>query len=262
MKKLGLAVLSGLVVGGSSFALPGLELDVSVGAIGQKPSGVIQYPAPNGDVIDVKNDLRLGDETKVFGRVKFEHPIFILPNIYLQYMPMEFSGSGVITKSFKYGETTFSSNAKVDSNVKLDRFDVGFYSNLSFIKLATAGVLDPELGLNVRVINFKGRVTGTDRLTGQQTTESKSATVPIPLIYAGLGVNIPALPISLNGELRGISYSKAKYYDWSVEAKVKPIKPIYLSAGYRYEKLKIEDISDIYTNLTIKGPFFMVGASF
>lgn len=260
MRRLSLAVATGLLVGGSSFALPGFEVDVSVGAVSQKPSGVIQYPVPTGDVIDVKKDLKIGDETKAFGRVKFEHPIFLLPNIYLQYMPMEFSGKGNITKSITYGGKTFQANTDIDSNVKLDRFDIGLYGHLPFIKTATTGVIDPEVGINVRVIDFSGRITGTSG--GQVETASKFATIPIPMIYAGLGVNAPVIPVSFSGEIRGISYSKAKYYDWTVEAKVKPIKPLYISAGYRYEKLKIEDISDIYANLTIKGPFFMVGASF
>lgn len=263
MKKIGLVVAAVVAASGSSFALPGLELDVSAGAVGQKPEGVIQYPVPKGDVIDIKKDLGLGDETKVFGRVKFEHFLPIIPNIYVQYMPMEFTGSGNIQKNITYGNITFSTNAKVDSNIKLDRFDLGLYWGIPFSGLLTAGILDPEVGINVRVIDFKGTVTGTDIL-GRQTTESKSATIPVPMVYAGLGVKPPMVPVSFRGELRGISYSKAKYYDWSVEGRVKPLPmaPVYISAGYRYEKLKIEDISDIYTNLTVKGPFFMIGASF
>ncbi|MCX7761190.1 MAG: hypothetical protein N2Z81_08390 [Hydrogenothermaceae bacterium] len=177
---------------------------------------------------------------------------------------MEFSGTGNITKDITYNDKTYQANTKVDSKVKLDRFDIGLYGNLPFVKTATAGILDPELGVDVRVINFKGSITGTEKNTGLTETASKSATVPIPLLYAGLGVNIPQspIPISLVGELRGISYSKAKYYDYSVELKVTPVKPLYISAGYRYEKLKIDTISDLYTNITVKGAFFTVGAKF
>lgn len=264
MKKIGLAVATTVTVSVPSFAIPGLELDVSAGAVVQKPEGAIQYPVPNGDVIDIKKDLGLGDETKVFGRVKFEHFLPIIPNIYIQYMPMEFTGSGNLQKNITYGNITFSTNAKVDSNIKLDRFDLGLYWGLPFSGLLTAGILDPELGINVRVIDFKGTITGQEKLTGQTKTETKSATIPVPMIYAGLGVKPPAIPISFRGEIRGISVSKVTYYDWSLEARAKPLPliPLYLSAGYRYEKFKIDNISDIYTDLTVKGPFFMVGASF
>ncbi|MEZ0324161.1 MAG: TIGR04219 family outer membrane beta-barrel protein [Hydrogenothermaceae bacterium] len=264
MKRKVLLVAGVLGLTYSSFALPGTEIDISVGAVQQKPSGQIQYPVPTGDVIDLKKDLGLGDKTKPFIRAKIEHPIFLIPNLYLQYMPMEFSGTGNITRDITYNGKTYEAETKVDSKIKLDRFDIGLYGNLPFVKKATNGILDPELGIDVRIINFKGSITGTEKTTGQTETASKSATVPIPLIYAGLGVNVPnsPIPVSLVGELRGISYSKAKYYDYSLELKVTPVKPVYVSAGYRYEKLKIDTISNLYTNITVKGAFFTVGAKF
>ncbi|MCX7761189.1 MAG: hypothetical protein N2Z81_08385 [Hydrogenothermaceae bacterium] len=72
-----------LTLTGSSFALPGFEVDLSVGGIQQKPSGQIQYPVPTGTAVDLKNDLGLGDKNKPFIRAKFEHPIFLIPNLYL-----------------------------------------------------------------------------------------------------------------------------------------------------------------------------------
>ncbi|MCX7739081.1 MAG: TIGR04219 family outer membrane beta-barrel protein [Hydrogenothermaceae bacterium] len=260
MKKL--VLVGSLVTVGSAFAISGLEVDVSAGVISHKPSGVIQYPVPGGDVIDIKKDLGLGEESKVFGRVKFEHFLPLLPNLYLQYMPMEFTGSGNISKSIKYGQTTYTANTKVDSKVQLDRFDLGLYYGIPLSGLATMGTLDPEIGINVRIMDFKGSITGSSG--SQIKTESKSATIPIPMLYGALGVNPFVIPVSFRGEIRGVSVSKVTYYDWTLEGRVKPLKliPLYLSAGYRYEKLKIDDISDIYTDLTVKGPFFMVGASF
>lgn len=234
-----------------------IGFDISVGGMEQKPSGVIQYPVPDGDVISVRDTLGLGKETRAFVRLKLEHPIPLIPNLYAQYVPMRFSGSGNINKNIRYGDRTFSANANISSKVELDRFDLGLYGNVFSNPL-----IDPEVGLNLRVINFKGSITGQDAQTGQTVTESETATIPIPMLYAGLGINIPKVPVSLRGEIRGISYSKAKYYDWSLEARVKPIRPFYVAGGYRYEKLKIEDISDIYTNLTVKGLFFVVGAEF
>lgn len=252
-----LVLVGSLVTVGSAFAMPGLEVDVSAGVIGYKSSGVIQYPVPGGDVIDIKKDLGLGEESKVFGRVKFEHFLPLLPNLYLQYMPMEFTGSGNISRDIKYGQTTYTVNTRVDSKVQLDRFDLGLYYGIPLMST----FLDPEIGVNVRIMDFNGSIRSSGLVS---QTESKSATIPIPMLYGALGVNLPVIPVSFRGEIRGVSVSKVTYYDLTLEGRVKPLKlvPLYLSTGYRYEKLKIDGISDIYTNLTIKGPFFMLGASF
>ncbi|MCX8060180.1 MAG: TIGR04219 family outer membrane beta-barrel protein, partial [Aquificaceae bacterium] len=220
-----LALLAGLALIGESF---GLNVDVSVGVINHKPSGLIQHPVPNGDRIDAKRDLGIGDESKVFGRLKLEHPLPLIPDVYLQYMPMEFFGSGNINRRIRYGNVTYDVNVRLDSKVELDRFDVGLYYGIPLFGL------DPEIGVNTRIVSFKGSITGQEFLTNQVRTESKSATVPIPMLYGALGVNLPAVPVSFRGEVRGISLSKASYYDWSLEGRVKPTRtvPVYLSAGY------------------------------
>ena len=260
MKKL--ALLLGMVLAGKSFAIPILGIDVSAGLINHKPSGVFQYPVPQGDRIDVKRDLKFEDKSKVFARVRLEHPIPLIPNLYFQYMPMEFSGSNVVNRRIRYGNTTYDINAKLDSKVQLDRFDIGMYYGIPLSGLVSLGTLDPEVGINARIINFEGSITG--QVSGQVRTESKSATIPIPMLYGALGINLPMIPISFRGEVRGVSVSKVSYYDWSLEGRVKPVKafPIYLSAGYRHEQLKIKDIKDIYADVKVKGPFVMLGVDF
>lgn len=92
-----LAVLS---LFGLSQAVPLFEGEISAGYIKQKPSGWVQY---KGDQVDLKDDLNIGDEDSYFFRAKLEHPVPVLPNVAFQYMKMDFSGTGRITRSFRYG---------------------------------------------------------------------------------------------------------------------------------------------------------------
>ncbi|MEM3744085.1 MAG: hypothetical protein QXW43_06110 [Candidatus Methanomethyliaceae archaeon] len=73
------------------------------------------------------------------------------------------------------------------------------------------------------------------------------------MLYAGLGLKVPGAPFSVKSELRSLPVSKVKYYDITGEIRMKPMKPVYLSLGYRYEKLKIEKISDLYADVRIRG---------
>jgi len=252
-------VLAGvLIASGVSFSLPLVSVELSVGAISHEPSGYIQYPSNTGTTVDLKDTLGLSKKTKPFARAKIEIPI--VPNLYLQYMPMEFSGVGRYTSTVKFGGTTFQANVDLDTYVKLDRYDLGLYYNIPLVGTLTGGVLDPELGVNFRVINFEGRITGREASSGMTKTESKSATLPVPMLYAGLGLNLPY--VSLIGEVRGVGYSGNSYYDATGEVRVKPIPVLFVGVGYRYERLKLNDVSDITADIKVKGPFANVGVSF
>ena len=258
MKKYVLAV-SVLLASSAGFSLPLVNIDLSVGAISHDPSGYLQYPADTGTRIDLKDTLGLDKETKVFARAKIELPI--IPNLYLQYMPMEFSGRKQLTQTITYGGQTFTASTTVDTKVKLDRYDVGLYYNLPFIGSLSGGILDAELGVNVRVVDFEGSI----RDTSGTISESKSATIPIPMLYTSLGLNLPY--VSVLGELRGITYSGNRYYDITGEVRIKPFSigraaKLFVGIGYRYEQLKLDSVSDINADIKIKGPFAVAGVSF
>jgi len=269
MKKLTLLGLSSIfLLAGSSKAGPLIDFEVSIGATQQKPSGYVSYK-PVSDIrdrIDVKNDANLGDKTKPWAKFKLEHPIPVIPNIKLAYMPMKFDGSGVLTRDINWGGRTYQANADFNLSVKLDRVDTTLYYNLPFIKTTTAGKLDVEFGLNVRTIMFDGKLSGRERGTGQSISESKSITLPIPMGHLAAEIR-PINQVSLVGELNYISYSKNAYYDYVAGLRLNshgllrtPLKP-FVEVGYRYEKLKIDE-QDVKTDLKIKGLYGLVGVRF
>jgi outer membrane protein len=245
-----------------------LELEFSVGPIQQKPSGYVSYKAQNDtDKIDVKSDANLGDKTNPWVKLKLEHPIPLIPNIKLSYMPMKFSGSGVLIRDIKWGDYTYKANADYNLSVKLDRLDTTLYYNLPFIKTVTAGVLDVEFGLNVRTLFFDGKLNGTDKTTGQKVSESKSITIPVPMGH--LATEIKPVPyFSVLGTINYIGYNKNTYYDYTLSGRLYAgsllplgkLKP-FLEAGYREEKLKIDE-SSVKTDLKVKGGYALVGLQF
>jgi len=265
MKK---ATLLGL---GSIFLLAGsskagflIDFEASIGAVQQKPSGYVSYRAGSvADRIDVKNDARLGDETKPWAKFKLEHPIPLIPNIKLAHMPMKFDGSGNVTRNIRWGDNTYNLNAGFNLSVKLDRVDTTLYYNFPFIKTATAGKLDVEFGLNVRTIMFDGKLSGTTT-GGQRVTESKSITLPIPMGHLAAEIR-PISLVSLVGELNYIGYKSNAYYDYvaglRLNSRVRtPLKP-FVEVGYRHEKLKIDE-QDVRTDLKVKGYYGLVGVRF
>lgn len=236
-----------------------MGIDFSLGGLRQDPKGTIEY---QGTRISLDDDLKLKRRTKEEARLKLEHPIPLLPNIYLQYIPMRFKGVNRITKEIEYGGRRYKANTDLYSKLKFDHLDLGLYWNVGLIQKATDELLDPEFGINVRILGFRGELKGIDVITGQEARESKSFTAPVPMAFLGLGLKTPGAPVSLKGELRALPVSKISYYDLTGEVRIKPVKLLYLSLGYRYEKLRIDEIKDVYSNVSIRGPFVMVGLEF
>jgi outer membrane protein len=266
MKKITLLGLGSIfLLAGSAKAGPLIDFEASIGAVQQKPSGYVSYRAASvADRIDVKNDVRLGDETKQWAKFKLEHPIPLIPNIKLAYMPMKFDGSRVLTRDINWGGRTYQANADLNLSVKLDRVDTTLYYNFPFIKTVTAGKLDVEFGLNVRTIMFDAKLSGRERVTGQSISESKAITLPIPMGHLAAEIR-PISLMSLVGELNYIGYKNNAYYDYVAGLRLNspmrtPLKP-FVEVGYRHEKLKIDE-QDVKADLNIKGLYGLVGVRF
>jgi outer membrane protein len=245
-----LFVLFLLIVPYRAFAM---GLEVGVGYWRQNPSGTVAYeqsglPPTN---IDLKNDMNFDSKNKPFARVKAELPL-ILPNIYFMATPMEFTGTG--TKTVNFGGHTYASG--FDSKLRLNQYDLALYYSLPFLNTATLGILNVELGLDAKFIDFEATVADT---TGTNSV-SKKLTLPIPMVYAGIQVK-PIKTFSVEAEGRGVSYGANHYYDIIGRLKVKPVGPLFVSGGYRYESIKI-DQSDVKADIKFAGPFVEAGVQF
>ncbi len=239
----------------NAFAFLGLE--AGVGYWQQSPSGTIGYKPVSGTVgdVDLKDDLNLGNKSRAMARVKVELPL-VLPNIYFMATPMSFDGTGRLTRNISYGGQQFNATDEVTSKLNLDHYDLALYYPVPLLKTATVGILNVELGVNVRQINFEGTIT--DTTLGQ--TASKKITVYVPMIYLGAQVK-PISSFSIEAEIRGMSYGDNSYFDYLGRLKIMPLGPLFISGGYRAEQVKI-DQSDVKADVKFSGPFAEVGVSF
>ena len=234
----------------------GFGIEAAIGGWYQSPGGQLSYKAlTEDDELDLKDDLGYDEETRPFGRVKIDMPLFF-PNIYLMYTPMQFEGEGQKSFDFNFGDDVISGNVPFDSKLKADHFDVGLYYGLPFVEEATLDVLNIELGINVRILSLEAEIkqsaTGVD--------ESEKGTVPVPMIYLGVQVR-PVKWLALEGEGRGLAYSGDAYYSLIGRLRANFWGPLFVTGGYRYDKLKYDD-DDLYIDIDFSGPFAEFGVAF
>ncbi len=227
-------------------------LEAAIGVWGQDPKGDLGY---KGESLSIENELKYDSKTKVFGRVKVDMPL-VLPNIYFMATPMKFEADGSKDINFTFGDKTFVANVPFSSSARLDHYDIGLYYGLPFIKTATLGKFNAELGLNARIIDFHAEI----RQPQTGISESKSLTIAVPMLYAAAQLK-PVKLIGIEAELRGIAYSSNHYYDLIGRVKVRPIGLAFIAAGYRYEDVKIDE-SDVKASMRFGGPFVEAGFEF
>jgi outer membrane protein len=232
-----------------------IGLEVAVGGWSQDPSGTIGYkPVSTTDVLDLEKDARYDKETRFFGRAKIDVPVF--PNIYLMATPMEFEGTGTKAIPFVFGGQPFSAGVDFYSKVTLNHYDVALYYGIPFLSTVTGGMLNAEAGLDLRIVDFSAEV----RQDSLGLSESKSLTIPIPMIYLGAQVR-PVDFLSVEAEARGMALSGNHFYDFIGRIKAKPFGPAFIALGYRHEDVKIDE-EGVEAELEFSGPFLEAGIEF
>jgi outer membrane protein len=208
-----------------------IGVEFAVGGWRQSPQGQVSYKAiTDTDFLDLEDDLKYDDETRIFGRLKIDMPLWI-PNIYLMATPMKFDGIGQKNVDFKFGDNIFQGNIEFTSEINLDNYDLALYYGLPFVETATVGMLNVEVGVNVRLYDFEGRIEQT--ATG--LVESESFALPIPMVYLATQFR-PFDRLGIEAEGRGVIFGDDKVYSLIGRLKLKVFGPLFIAGGYRYDK--------------------------
>lgn len=245
-----LALLIVITTAGTGYSF-GVEF--AAGAWKQSPSGKLGYePLSASDVLDLESDLNYQDETRFFGWIDIDMPLFI-PNIYVMGTPMEFEGNG--NKSFTWSGTTFTGSFY--SKLTLNHLDVALYYGIPLLEKATFDTLNIDIGLNVRIFDLE--VTATET-SGTGVSETESATVPVPMVFLAVQIR-PIEAFAIEAEGRGISISGNKGYSLIGRLRWNAVGPLFIAGGYRYDKYDIDE-EDVILDADFGGPFGELGFSF
>ncbi len=238
-------------------ALFAFQIDFGGGPQQEQYRGWINY---KGTQADVKKDLHIKDRVKGFGYVNIRHHLSLLfipiPDVKVSYLEVKSDGTGTVTRSFKFGVVTVNATDRVYTKFKFNQWDITFYYTPIDLKL-----LDASWGFGVKVIDFYGYVRSLT--TGQ--SDSKSATIPLPYLYARIGTGFSFIHAYVEG--KGITAGGNNYF-YDVDGaiglgyKFNRFVGISLDGGYRYQKYRVDDVDDISANIRMKGGFGKLSLNF
>jgi outer membrane protein len=254
--KISMIVFMSILLSLAPLSLNAAGIEIAIGGWYQSPSGDFSYEGVSAnDELDLEDDLNYDDEFRFMGRLKIDMPLFF-PNIYLMATQMEWDETGQKSVDFKFGDTIFSGNEIFDTELQLNHIDFALFYGISPLKKASLGVFNIDLGLNVKIVDFEAEI----EQTASGIKESESFVVPIPTAYVGAQIK-PWESIALEFEGRGITFGDDTYIGLIGRLKIKPVGPLFIAAGYRYETLDFEE-HDVDVDADFGGPFAEVGFEF
>ncbi len=231
-----------------------IGFEAAIGGWNQSPQGDLSYELVTGDdSIDLEKDLKYDDIFGITARLKVDMPL-ILPNVYIMSTPTKFDGKGSKSVDFNFGDVSFTQDVEFDSEVTLNNYDVALYYGIPFLKTASLGKANVDVGINVRIYDFQAKISQGI------LEESESFTFPVPMVF--LAAQLKPIDIfAVEAEVRGISYDENQVYSLIGRLKVKVFGPLFAAGGYRYDKIKF-DTEDVEADITLSGPFIEAGFAF
>lgn len=200
----------------------------------------------SGTEINVKDDLGIGDSNtysvEAFAGLGNHH-------LALSYTPLDYSASKNITKTINFNNKNYVAGSGVNTDLHLKMFDAEYRYDLLNFENILAGFSINLLG---KIKYLDGEVKMNSTAAGEQ---KQTFGVPIPMIGAGLHVGLIANLLEARAKAAGIGYSGNYFVDALADIAVTPFPFMRLSAGYRYLKIKIDNVSDTYGDLDFYGPY-------
>jgi len=239
-----LLLASLLLVAGSA-----LGDELFMGKLGYQllsPSGTLAGNSGSvGTKVDLDKDLNLDNSNNLTAEIALQWGDARLS---LNYLPIEFSGTGTLTANGFFNGQPFSQSETVKSKLSINLYDIGLtYFLINLDDLPTRF----QFGLELAVKVADAEITFKDSDAG--ISETQSATVPIPTVGARARVALSDY-LGVLGRVGYMEYDGNHFTDAEGQVEFSPIPAIGIYAGYRYFDLKIDE-SDLFVDTEFSGPF-------
>lgn len=226
------------------------RVELGGGMWDNKPSGGLNYVDGLANGSYTSNEK---SNTSSYAWLLVKHPIPVLPNLRLEYTSLEDSGSA--DGSFE----DFTVTGVATGEIKMNQYDAVLYYNILDNTMWTT----LDLGVDVKFIDLDFTANGALTVDGlPQTSYTVSETLPLPMAYARLRVEIPGTNIGLEADGKYITYDGSSVSDFRAKVDYTfdfvPVVQPALEVGYRAQKFDLT-YDDDRTNFELDFSGFYAG---
>ncbi|MBL4942649.1 MAG: TIGR04219 family outer membrane beta-barrel protein [Colwellia sp.] len=190
------------------------------------------------------------DEVQGSFFVALEHPIPLIPNIKIASTTLDTVGGATLSVDFTFEGTTYNATSQLDTTFDASYIDYTFYYEVFDNDLLTF-----DFGLTARDLDSKIKVVE------QMSTQSSNLAVTgfIPLLYVNTIIGLPFTGFNIFAEANFLSYDDNSVYDYQIGVSYELLDNLAVdldvTLGYRGVKLELNDIDNLYSDLTFEGVF-------
>jgi len=203
-----------------------------------------------GEGVTDQAAFNFDDENQGSYFVALEHPIPLIPNVKIASTTLDTVGGTTINTSFTLGGETYTASSQLDTTFDANYVDYTFYYEVFDNDLFTF-----DFGLTARDLDSKIGVV--EQISSQSSDLSVSGI--LPLFYVNTVIGLPFTGFNVFAEGNFLSFDDNTVYDYQVGVSYSVIDNLAvdldLTLGYRAVKLELNDIDDLYSDLTFDGVF-------
>lgn len=219
-----------------------------------------------GELEDEQSTFSFKDKQQSNYFIALEHPIPLVPNLKIASTTLDTKGNTDLTNQFTFGGETYDVNAHVDAVLDLSYIDYTFYYEIFDNDLLTIDVgltaRDIDTHINASSVyssNSDSSTGDTDGNTQQTITSELGGSGIIPMLYVSTIVGLPFTGFNVFAEGNFVSYDDQTLYDYQVGVSYEVLNNLAIdlnvTLGYRTMKLELNDLDDLYSDLTFDGVF-------
>jgi outer membrane protein len=197
-----------------------------------------------GTTVDMDDDLGFDDSEEYTLEAALQLGSF---RLFAGYLPINFSGEGVLTETVDFNGETFVAGSHVDSDVDIDIYEAGLAWYLVNVDdLPVRVQLGPELA--VKYVDASVEMRNSTGLN-----ESESVKAPVPTVGLRGRVAIADF-LGVVGRAGYMEYQDNSFFDVDAQVEFSPLPLVGLFAGYRYLDVDIDE-DDVLIDASFKGPY-------
>lgn len=220
---------------------------MKAGYLSLNPSGQVAATTAGiaGTKVDVDRDLGMGRSNGIMVEAALQMGDSRLSATYL---PLKFTGTGTLQTAVNFNGQAYNLGSTVTSTFKADIYDIAYTYYLINMDDMPSRL---QIGIDTSVKITKAETTLSDSTLG--TTQTRSATIPIPTIGARGRVALADF-VGLSGRIGYLGYAGNRFMDGEAQIEFSPIPTLGIFGGYRFIQLKV-DRSGVFADLRFSGPF-------
>jgi len=199
---------------------------------------------------DANAQFNFDDETQTSAYIAVEHPVPFVPNVKLNYTTLDVNGATNLQSNFTFDGDLYTTDSTVATDVELNTTDIILY-----YELFDNDLLSFDAGINGKYVD--GAFAVLDEQSDTRGYAEFSGV--IPMAYSRVQVGLPFSGLGAYAEGSYLSFDDHTFSDYQIAVTYSFIESLAvdmtLQLGYRNVEMDLDDLDDVYADMSYDGAF-------